>query len=316
MAAFTTVFGFAGIIYSLIGLSLGGTLFYLLIGVVTIVMLVFFTRYSISRHFQAKLVFDGELPRLERIVDDMSIRFSLPRPRLMLIQSDEPNAFTFGFGKHTYVGVSCGLLSALNDDELKAVIAHEFAHIWSRDSITQTLGIAVKKTLFAFTALLAVIIVIAGMMISALLLSLSGLKPKSLKEGLMVVPLAMSLAAYLLSPIIIGACYCIFSRKAEFRADACSAKMTGRPEDLALALMRIDQYPRQSLAARNHGIYSSLWIASKGDKSLLDKIMSTHPPVNERVWRLIEMVPLRTSGQTLREKSSASSKHSNKEDSR
>ena len=300
--AFFIVFGVAGIAYHLLGFGLGGTLFYLTVGALVILAIVLTTPYSISRHYEARTVKDGDLPRVERVVEDLSPKFSLSRPRLLLIESVEPNAFAFGFGKRTYIGVTRGLMSILGDDELKAVVAHEYAHIWSRDSMTQVLGIAVKKTLFAFAVLLAIFIVIAGAIVAALLLSAAGSKSKGATKRLMIMPRATALAIYSLSPILLGACSCFFSRKAELRADAYSARVNGRPEDLALALIKINEYKEPDLAARKHGVYSSLWIASKGDEGFLGRLLSTHPPVKERVWRLIEMVPLKTSVSALRGK--------------
>ena len=105
----------------------------------------------------------------------------------------------------------------------------------------------------------------------------------------MVVPMAVAFSVYILSPVIIGISYFCFSRKAELRADACSARVTSRPGDLARALVRIHGHHNPGLASEKCGVYSSLWIASKSENGLLDRLLSSHPSVEERVRRLMDL---------------------------
>lgn len=288
-AAFTIVFSSAAAIYLLMGLSALSTAMLLLVGAVTILVLVLSAPAMIISHHRAREVTGAQIPRIERIVSDLSTQFHVSKPKIMLIPSQDPNACAFGFGRRSYVGVTEGLFALLDDNELRAVVAHEFAHIWSRDSATQTLGIAVKKTLVALGVLLAILIVIAGMVVVAVLLSLAGSKSKSAARGLMVVPMVMAFGVYLLSPVIIGISYFFFSRKAELRADFYSAQITRRPADLARALARIDEVPHNGLGAGKKKVYSSLWIAVDKDAGLLGRLLSSHPSVEERIRRLMEM---------------------------
>lgn len=286
IAAFSIVFGLASLVYFLMGLDTIGIIFFLAIGAVTIVILALTTRSSIVRHYAGRMLSDGELPRVDRIINELRRTFGTPRPMVLLIPSDEPNAFAFGFGKRACLGMTQGLLTILDDCQLRACLAHEFAHIWNRDSTTRTLGIALAKTLFAFAMLLAVLIVVAGMVVVAVLLSLAGSKSKHAGRTLMIGPLAIALGVYIMSPIIISMGYFLFSRKAEYRADATSVRFTGRPSDLISALVTIDRYPLHKLSAEKHGVYSSIWSASERGRSFLENLLSSHPTAEARINRL------------------------------
>lgn len=287
--AFTTVFGLASLFYFLMGLDLVGVIFCTVIGALTILTLALITCSSIVRHYGARVVSEGELPHVAKMVSELGAEFGVSRPTLLLVPSDEPNAFTFGHGRRTCIGVTQGLLTLLDDRELRAVLAHEFAHIWNRDGTTRTLSIALAKTLFAFAMLLAILIVIAGMAVVAVLLSLAGSKSKRTGRALMVGPLAIALGVYIVSPVIISTGYFFFSRNAEFRADDVSVRFTERPSDLISALVKIDNYPLHKLSAEKHGVYSSIWLASEQRKGLIGRLLSSHPPVEERIRRLMHV---------------------------
>jgi heat shock protein HtpX len=85
-------------------------------------------------------VVDGETaPRLHRITTATARQVDLPVPRLAVTDTDAPEAFTAGFtpARATLV-VSLGLLDAFDDEELRAVVAHELAHVRNRDAAVMT----------------------------------------------------------------------------------------------------------------------------------------------------------------------------------
>ena len=87
----------------------------------------------------AKIVSREEAPRLARIVDELAPEFHLVAPRLAIVPTPTPNAFATGRNeRHAIVAATEGLLSLLNDRELKGVLAHELAHIQDRDVLLMT----------------------------------------------------------------------------------------------------------------------------------------------------------------------------------
>ena len=82
----------------------------------------------------AKLIERQDDERLFQIVDEVSLLAGINPPKIAYMKSDIPNAFATGRNpKNSLVAVTKGLREKLNDNELKAVIAHEIAHIVNGD---------------------------------------------------------------------------------------------------------------------------------------------------------------------------------------
>src|SRR3954471_19612791 len=96
----------------------------------------------------ARRVTREELPRVYRIVEDLTQRVGLPMPRVYVIPTDSPNAFATGRNPHNAaVAVTQGIMNLLDDEELQGVLAHELGHVRNRDilisSIAATLAAAI-----------------------------------------------------------------------------------------------------------------------------------------------------------------------------
>jgi len=90
--------------------------------------------------YRAKEAKQSEYPKFYKIVKEISKLSNLPMPKVYIIPTNSPNAFATGRNpKNAVVAATEGILKILNDEELKGVIAHEFAHIKNRDILISTI---------------------------------------------------------------------------------------------------------------------------------------------------------------------------------
>ncbi len=213
--------------------------------------------------------------------ENLSITAGLPMPRLYVIHDPAPNAFATGRNKeHAVVCASTGLLQILNRSELEGVLAHELSHIGNRDILIST----VVVVLVGFITLLA------DFFLRSRLWGFGGRGNNDRGGGqLGAILMIVGVILTILSPIIATLIQLAISRKREFLADASGAILTRYPNALASALQKISQYSRPMMKA-NHAT-AHLFIANPfgGGKvvGFLNKLFSTHPPVEERVKALL-----------------------------
>src|SRR5262245_47654210 len=94
----------------------------------------------VLRMHGAQEVDAASAPRLFGIVKDLAQRGNLPMPRVYIMQTAQPNAFATGRNpENAAVAVTTGLLDRLNEQEIAGVLAHELAHVRSRDTLTMTI---------------------------------------------------------------------------------------------------------------------------------------------------------------------------------
>lgn len=220
---------------------------------------------------------DGpEFLELHRIVENLAITAGLPKPRVYIIHDNAPNAFATGRDKeHAAIAVTTGLLAIMDRNELEGVIAHELAHIGNRDILIAT-----------------VVVVIVGLlaMISDFFLRsmiFGGGRRSNDREGGNGLMIALGVIALILAPIVATLIQLAISRKREFLADASGALLTRYPEGLASALQKIGAYnqPMQHVSSATAHLYISNPFGSKA--SFLNKLFATHPPIEERVAKLL-----------------------------
>lgn len=135
-----------GIIYALIViigrsfLQVGDFSFYLIISIVMMLIQYMLGPKIVEWSMHVKYIKREENPRLFQMVEALSMRASIPMPRIGIAQIDIPNAFAFGRSiKDGRVCVTNGIISLLNEEELKAVLGHELSHLKNRDVLTITL---------------------------------------------------------------------------------------------------------------------------------------------------------------------------------
>ena len=228
----------------------------------------------------AKLVTRDQFPELHDLVERIVARNNLPKPKIAVINMRMPNAFATGKGpKTSVVAVTTGLMDILDTEELEGVIAHELTHIRNRDVLVLTL-----VSLFSTVAWYLMQFGFYGGLYSGGM-GYGGNRNNS--GGAMIIVIAVALLTWVISFLIIRA----ISRYREFSADRGSAQMTGKPIKLANALLKISgtmkNIPTRDL--RQEEGLNAFFIVPALSGSTIGNLFSTHPPVQKRVQKLMDM---------------------------
>jgi len=227
----------------------------------------------------AKVVTRDQFPKLHDMIERIVARNNLPKPKIAVINTNMPNAFATGKGrKSSVVAVTTGLMDILDDpEELESVIAHELTHIRNRDVLVLTLA-SVFSTVAAYLMQFGFYGGLHGGM---------GYGRDRNSGGTMIIVIVVSVLVWIISFLIIRA----ISRYREFSADRGAAQMTGKPVKLANALMKISgsmrRVPTKDL--RQVEGLNAFFIIPAISGSTIGNLFSTHPPVEKRVEKLMEM---------------------------
>jgi len=243
----------------------------------------------------ARPVGEVEQPGLYRLVRELSKAGRLPVPRLYLSPAEQPNAFTVGRALRT-AAVCCtaGLLKALDETELRAVLGHELAHVSGRDILPGTVS-AGLATLITFPAGLARFLPARAATRSAPAPSAPAPSAPAPSEparargtagsGLGLLEATLMLV---LGPIAALVIRLTVTPATEYRADTTGALLSGEPVALASALRKIDAGTAELALAPDGRLTSvgHLMIASPFRAEGFAGLFRTHPPLGERVRRL------------------------------
>lgn len=219
---------------------------------------------------KAKVVTESDAPELHAMIRGLTTRADLPMPRIAIMDTSVPNAFATGRNpEKAVVAVTTGLMSTLNRDEVEAVLAHELSHVKNRD--VRTLTIASFLSTVAFFVMRWAMF--AGMF--------------GRRNGSFILILIVSVIVWLISFLLIRA----LSRYREYSADAGSAMITGKPDNLISALnkisgrmQRIGNDDKKSVEGMN-----AFFIIPAISKGSILSLFATHPPVENRIERLQRM---------------------------
>jgi heat shock protein HtpX len=222
------------------------------------------------RAMGARVTTPEQAPGLHALIERLCVQADLPKPKVAIAETAVPNAFALGRSpKSAVVCATTGLLQRLEPHELEAVIAHELAHVQNRDVLVMTLA--------SFFASLAAMLTQFGLLFG-------GGRDRDGGAPAFALVLAVSFAVYVISFFLMLA----LSRYREFAADRGAAIITGRPSALAAALMTLDgamkRIPDRDLRAV--GQLNAFFIIPASAKGALRTIVSTHPPVEQRIARL------------------------------
>lgn len=225
----------------------------------------------------AKKVTREQFPELHDIIERVVARNNLPKPKIAVINTNMPNAFATGKGpRSSVVVVTTGLMDLLDTEELEGVLSHELTHIRNRDVLILTLA-----SLFSTVAWYLMQFGFYGGM------GYGYRDRNNSGAGAMIIVLVVAMLTWVISFLIIRA----ISRYREFAADRGSAQMTGKPVKLANALMKISGGMRQvpSKDLRQVEGLNAFFIVPALSGSTIGNLFSTHPPVEKRIQKLMEM---------------------------
>jgi heat shock protein HtpX len=206
-------------------------------------------------------------------VAEMAAKAGLPRPRITVIESDQPNAFTTGRDPaHAAVAATTGLLGLLTRDEIRGVMAHELAHVKNRDTLTMT----VTATIAGAISALANFAFFFG-----------GSRDEDNRGGLIG-----AIAIAILAPIAAMLVQMAISRAREYEADRIGAEIGGDPSALARALEKIEAYARGGYVnyeAERNPATAHMFIINPLNGKGADSLFSTHPATHNRVEALLKL---------------------------
>ena len=221
----------------------------------------------------AKPITKADNPRLYRIVENLAITTGLPMPKVYIVDDPAPNAFATGRDpEHAAVAATTGLLEIMDDAELEGVMAHELAHVKNFDIRVTTIVFGLVVVVGILADVLARMAFFGGMRRNG-----GGGNPLILVVGILAMILAPLLAALIQAAI---------SRQREYLADATGALTTRHPEALASALEKLGQYGRP--LKKQQASMAHLWMADPIQPGVIDRMFQTHPPIKDRVARLLE----------------------------
>jgi heat shock protein HtpX len=229
----------------------------------------------------------AEEPRLHNVVEGLAIAAGIPKPRVYVVPEQAPNAFATGRNpEHSSVAVTQGLLDIMNRVELEGVIGHELSHVLDRDILIGT--------------------VVATVVGAAVLMSefftrswfWSGGRVGGRRDGggdagvVALVLFAVGIVLLIIAPIAGQLIKLSVSRNREYLADAQGVLLTRYPPGLIGALEKIRDAPHAMRAANNATAH--LWLDQPSripgeSTSRMEKLFSTHPPIQERIDRLRDM---------------------------
>ena len=232
----------------------------------------FFADRLVLWTYRAKPVTESEAPALYRVVQRVAAMNDLPVPRVYLVPSATPNAFATGRNpRHAVVAVTQGAFRVLNERDLTAVVAHEMAHVKDRDILVMSVAatIAGALTLLARWALWG---------------TLLGGGSRDRQGGWLMYVLAI--LGIVLVPFAVLLVQLAISRSREYKADHVGAKTLGAAGALADALEQLEYRNRQNPMDFGSPSSGSLWIVNPFRGNWLAGVLSTHPPIDERIRRL------------------------------
>jgi heat shock protein HtpX len=265
--------GLTGLLIA-IGLLLGGGFLYIFVGLAVLMNVggYWFSDKLALKASRAQPVEPGTMPELEGMVQDLAQRAQVPVPRLFLIPSEQPNAFATGRNpKHAAVAVTQGLLQHLPPDQVKGVLAHEFAHIKNRDILVSSIAAMVAGAISAIATVLQFSLFFGGDDEDSGPLGLIG-----------------TLATIILAPLAATLIQLAVSRQREYLADATGAQLLGRGEPLANALETLER-GAQAIPMNVNPATASLYMVNPLPRGGVANLFMTHPPLAERIRRLREL---------------------------
>lgn len=227
--------------------------------------------------YGAKEVSYEEAPWLHQMIEELSRKAGIPKPKVYIVNMHVPNAFATGRNpNHSAVAVTTGILDILNEDELRGVLAHELGHIKNRDILISTIAATIGGA----------ISMIAEM---AFWSNLFGGNDE--EEG-GIGGIIGSFLLFILAPIAAMIIQMAISRSREFAADKAGAEISGCPLCLAKALEKLEMAAQNLTPVAEKEVNpgtAHMMIVNPFKGDFFAKLFSTHPSTQDRIQRLLEL---------------------------
>jgi heat shock protein HtpX len=224
-----------------------------------------------------------ENPRVYYIVEGLAIAAGVPMPKVYVIEDRGMNAFATGRNpQNSIIVLTSGLISNLDDEEIKGVVAHELSHIKNYDILLGTI----------IVILVGMVTIVSNIMFRGFLFGGGRRSSSSRSPGgniFGIILMIVGLILIILSPLIALIIRFAITRQREYLADADGAMITRYPPGLASALKKISTYSEVRTA---NNATEHMFIAKpfgKNTKVMFSNLFNTHPPVSERIKRLEKM---------------------------
>jgi len=228
----------------------------------------------------ARPVTKKEFPHLYHTIEGLAIAANIPAPKAYVIDDSAMNAFATGRDpKHASITVTTGLLNKMSRQELEGVVAHEMSHIRNYDI----------RIMMLAAVLVGIVTLLSDFLLRTFLWGGKHRESRGSSRIAAILILAGIVLA-ILNPIIGEMIRLAISRKREFMADANGALLTRYPPGLANALKKISKDP-DPLVDKANKATAHLFISTpfRQKQSIVIKLFSTHPPIEERIKRLEAM---------------------------
>ena len=252
-----------------------GMLIALLIAAVMNFFSYFYSDKLVLAQYNAVEVDEHNAPGLIKIVQRLANKASLPMPKVYIVPESIPNAFATGRNpSNAAVAVTEGLLDLLDEDEIEAVLAHELSHVRHYDILIGTIAATIAGAIAWIANIMQFGAFFGGS-----------------KEGENTPnPIIMILLSIIL-PIAAGIIQMAVSRSREFMADEGAARITGHPEWLQSALIKLENYNAQGLLPEATPETAHMFIINPftGKDISFANLFRTHPTTEQRIERLEEI---------------------------
>ncbi|HRF90690.1 MAG TPA: zinc metalloprotease HtpX, partial [Desulfobacter postgatei] len=229
----------------------------------------------VLKMYRAQPLERSQAPGLFDTVARLARQAGLPMPNIYLIPESAPNAFATGRNpEHAVVAVTQGLMNMMNQDELEGVLAHELGHVKNRDILISTIVATLAGAIMWIASIARFSAFFGGRDDDEGGLGII---------GVLVVSMVAPIAAMIVQMAV--------SRSREYLADATAASITGNPRGLASALSKLGGFSRSHAQVDASPATAHMFIVNPLTGKQMMNLFSTHPPIEERVARLVGSQP-------------------------
>ncbi|QIO21086.1 M48 family metallopeptidase [Haloarcula sp. JP-L23] len=234
----------------------------------------------LKRSLDAVVLPRSRAPETYRRFDALTARMSAGTPTLLVARLPVPNAFAVG-GFGAAIVVDRRLFGYLSTDEMETLLAHELAHLERRDALVQTLAYTLTQGLVGVVSgiLFPVVVLIGGI---ARAWALVRGRPEDWSRSWLARTQRTAFQLVALLGLAVTLSVLAYARRREWAADDRAVEVTGKPLALARALRTIER-----VSTPDMGPLTPLYVHGDDDGPL-SHLLSTHPPMDDRVKRLRE----------------------------